>query len=440
MLVNAHKLKFIVLTILGIGIMNVAQAQSWSLEQCLDSAMVHNKKLQISTNEISRFNEKEKEVKSNLLPKITANGDYKYFFDLPTQLMPQSVFGGPEGVYKEAQFGVPHNINANLQLSMPLYSPELYGGIKTVKIASEVAVIQKEKTAEQIYFDISNLYYNAQIINSQLDFIEGNLTNSKQLLENVNLLHNQLLLTQADVDKVALQVQQLETMKLSAQSKNDQVINGLKLQMGVSLTNDFSINAEIKQGTSIAYATKPSLDFRLAETKNGLLNAELSTLKNSRYLPTIALYGSYGTVGYGYDGEPKTFLDFYPTTFGGLKISIPIFNGNTTNKKISQKRLEIQNIELQKGLINDQYTVQIQNAKLQMNAAQQTITSSELQINLAQSVYDQVLLQNKEGLASLTEVLLADNAIRSAQQQYLSSLIDYLKAELELKKYTGNLK
>jgi len=35
--------------------------------------------------------------------------------------------------------------------------------------------------------------------------------------------------------------------------------------------------------------------------------------------------------------------------------------------------------------------------------------------------------------------LLADNALREAQQTYINAVIEYLKADLELKKLTGNI-
>jgi outer membrane protein TolC len=57
---------------------------------------------------------------------------------------------------------------------------------------------------------------------------------------------------------------------------------------------------------------------------------------------------------------------------------------------------------------------------------------------VAQTIYEQTILQQKQGTASLTDVLLADNAFREAQQTYLT-IIDYLKADLELKKLTGNI-
>ena len=60
------------------------------------------------------------------------------------------------------------------------------------------------------------------------------------------------------------------------------------------------------------------------------------------------------------------------------------------------------------------------------------------QIKLSQTVYEQTILQQKQGTANLTDILLADNSLRESQQNYLSAVIDYLKANLELKKLTGN--
>jgi OMF family outer membrane factor len=59
---------------------------------------------------------------------------------------------------------------------------------------------------------------------------------------------------------------------------------------------------------------------------------------------------------------------------------------------------------------------------------------------LGQKIYDQTVMQQSEGMANLTDVLMADNALKEAQQSYFSASIDYLKAKAELKKVTGNFK
>jgi len=168
-LVNTH-MQIIVLLLFISFLGKEMNAQTYSLQQCIDTTLANNKQLQISKNNQQISEQKRKEVQANLFPRIDANGEYKYYIDLPYQLMPLSTFNptAPEGQFKEAQFGVPHNINANLQLSMPLYNPQLYTNISATKIAIEMSSLQHKKTEEEVFFDVSNLYYNAQILQNQL--------------------------------------------------------------------------------------------------------------------------------------------------------------------------------------------------------------------------------------------------------------------------------
>ncbi|CAM3318609.1 TolC family protein [Cytophagaceae bacterium 50C-KIRBA] len=438
-LVNIHTLFSLLLFIL-IGL-NSTQAQVWSLEQCIDTAQVHNKNLQMSRNNISIGDQKEKEAKAYLLPKVTANADYKYFTNLPYQLMPLSTFNptAPEGQFKEAQFGVPHNINANLQLSMPLYNPQVYGTIQTTKIASELTELQYKKTEEQIFFEISNLYYNAQIVYNQLAFIESNLLNAERLLKNFQLLKEQFLAKGTDIGIVKLQVGQLTSQKVSIGSKYEQVLNALKFAIGVSIKQNLQIEPNIQYQNANEYSPLSILDIHIIKTQNRLLSSELSTLNNSRFLPSLNLIGMYGTTGFGYDKQPTDFIKFFPIGFAGIQLSYPLFNGTVSQRKINQKKIEIQNNEIRFGLLTEQNNMQVQNAKMQKGVAKKTIETATEQIQLAQTIYEQTIIQQKQGTASLTDVLLAENALREAQQNYLSAVIDYLKADLNLKKLTGNI-
>ena len=415
------------------------QAQVWTLQQCIDTAQVYNKALTISRNNVAIGQQRKMEAKANLIPKISANADYKYFTDLPTQLMPASVFGGPAGTFKETQFGVPHNINANLQLTMPLYNPQVFGAIQTAKIATELNDLQLQKTEEQIYFDISNLYYNGQLLLRQLSFIDSNIVNTSKLLKNMQLLKEQLMAKGTDVSKVQLQKEQLETQKESVSSKYEQVMNALKFAMGISLDQIMQIEQEIPYKKSNEYSSTPAIDIRLANTQSKLLLSELNTLKKSK-LPSVSLFGTYGKTGFGYDKKPNDFLKFYPIGFAGVQISYPLFNGTVTQRKITQKKLEIKNSELQVQLVTEQNDMQTNNAKRQLAVAQKSIETNTSQIKLAQTIYEQTVLQQKQGMASLTDVLLADTGLREAQQNYLSAVVDYLKADLELKKLTNQIK
>ncbi len=321
---------------------------------------------------------------------------------------------------------------------MPLYNSQIFGAIKTTEIAEELTELQYQKTEEQIFFEISNLYYNAQILNQQLFFIDTNIINTSKLLENIKLLKDQLMVKATDVSKVQLQLEQLNTQREIINSKYEQVMNALKFTMGIPIIQNIQIEQNISFQKSNEYASSVTVDVRITEVQNRLLLNELRTLKRSR-IPTLSLFGTYGNTGYGYDEKPNDFLKFYPVGFVGVQLTSTLFNGTITKRKINQKKIEIQNSEIQMNLITEQNTMLIGNAKRQKIVAYKSTETTLEQIKLAKAIYEQTSLQQHEGTATLTDVLLADNSIREAQQAYLSAIIDYLKADLELKKLTGNI-
>lgn len=414
----------------------------WTLEQCLDTASMYNKSLQIDRNEIAIGREREEEARANLLPKLSLNTDYKYFIDLPRQLMPVAALNpqAPEGEFRAVQFGVPHNINGSLQVVIPIYNPQIYGGIEKTKIASRINDLKYQKTEEDLYFEISNLYYNAQILQHQIGFVDANIGNVERLLRNIELLHENKMVTGSEVSKVRLQLSQLNTRKAMLHSQNDQVLSVLKFMMGLSPERTFRVESEIGYDPEKQYEAEETIDLQLIRAQNQLLQSELVTLDKTRKFPSVHFIANYGLTGFGYDQKPHRFLDFYAVGFAGVQLSYPIFSGQINRIKRGQKQMELHINRLQTELLLEKNEMEIRNAGRRKNVALTSIGTIHAEIDLAQQIYDQELLLQREGTASLTEVLLADNELRQAQQNYLSAVVDYVKADLELKKLKGRMR
>ena len=413
-------------------------AQVWTLQQCIDTAQMYNKTLQISRNNMLAGTEREKEAKANLIPKVKFSTDYKYFIDQPTQLMPQAAFGGPEGVFKEVEFGTPHNFNISVQAALPLYNPQVYGAIKATKVAAEINHLQVKKTREEVFFNVSNLYYNVQILKHQLAFIDSNMVNTKKLLHTMKLLHQQKLAKNTDVENIQLQESKLMVRHETVANNLSQVILLLKFTMGIPTDKPFDVEPNIHYQANTEYTPNMVVDIQLANQQRSLLTTELKTLKNSR-IPSVSLYGAYSQIGFGYDKKPNDFLKFYPTSFAGLQITVPLFNGTVTKRKISQKKIELKNSELRLNLLTEKNNIELKNTTRQRHVALKNIMNTTAQIKLAQSVYKHTVLQQKQGLANITDVLMADSNLKEAQQNYIAAVVNYLRADLELKKLTGNI-
>ena len=62
-LVSIHK-QFLIISLFVIGL-QTAQAQVWTMQQCIDTAQVRNINLQMSRNNIAIGEQREKEAKAN---------------------------------------------------------------------------------------------------------------------------------------------------------------------------------------------------------------------------------------------------------------------------------------------------------------------------------------------------------------------------------------
>lgn len=60
-------------------------------------------------------------------------------------------------------------------------------------------------------------------------------------------------------------------------------------------------------------------------------------------------------------------------------------------------------------------------------------------MELAREVFDNTTLQYNEGVASLAELLNAELAFREAQNNYISALVEFYKADLDVQKSNNTL-
>jgi OMF family outer membrane factor len=431
------RLKYFLLIVVILLVNIAAQAQILSLEQCIDTALLYNRSIKLSRQDVNISNEKNKEIKGNLIPKLNGIADYRYYTDLPYQLMPAAAFGGPEGTYKEVQFGVPQSLNASLQLSVPLFNSTALSAIKSTRIAMELSEIQKIKTDEDVIMEVTNAYYNAQILFTQITFLDSNIINTDKLVKTTTLLYQQEIAKETDVDRLKLQVEQITIQRSTVISQYQQVLNALKFLMGLPISDSIVVLNIEKSIVRGSFQSKITSDVRLIDKKIEFNNSELHGLRNSK-LPSLSAYGVYGTTGFGTTGS-NSFFNFHPIGYVGAQLSLPLFNGRATQHKILGKKIEIEKSIIQKELITEKSKLDLKNIEMQYILAIRNISVVSSQTELAKKIYDNTVMLNLQAVANITDLLLADNALRETQQNYLVALINLRRAELEYKKVTGNL-
>jgi len=414
-----------------------AYAQVMSLQQCIDSAMVNERRIRMAETDMRIADERTGELRGALLPKLRGVVDYKYYTDLPYQLMPASIFGGPAGTYREIQFGTPQNIAANLALQIPLYDPASFSAVQVGKEAATMAAIQHERTREDVVMEVSAVYYNAQILQSRLAFLDSNVVNAKAMVRTLELLRGQSLARQMDVDRITLQRDQLATQRTVVQGQYEQVLDVLKILTGRPLNATLSVYAIAPEVEVILTGAGPTTQHRMADQLLRLRSAELRTLKRAR-LPGLSGQGLYGTTGFGAIG-PEGRFDFFPIGYFGLQLQVPIFQGTLLTHRINSKQFELERSELQRDALLDKESIELRSAQRQLTIADEVIVNNTAQLALAERIRRSTTAQNAQGLATVPDLILAEQSEHEAQLNYLNAVVDLRKAQLELQRLNGIL-
>lgn len=425
---------FGMLCTVGVGTLH---AQERTLQECINEALANDRRVGMADMDERMADAQGQEARAALLPKVRGTSEYRYYTDVPYQLMPASTFGGPADEYRAIQFGTPQNISANLNLQLPLVDPAAWSAIRITHEAGSLSALQGERTREEVVMDVSNAYYNAQILQARLQFLDSNITHAGELVRNMELLHAQSMARGTDVDRSTLQRDQLITHRERLQAQYDQVLDALRLLMGLAVDAPLRATSAATESTALPLANGPSTGVRVADQLLRVKHAELSALKRSR-IPSINGFGLYGTTGFGPIGLESQY-EFYPVGYLGAQLQVPIFQGTVLHRKIQAKELDLEKAALQRDAVSAKDDLDRRRAARDETVARSSIANSLSQLDLADRIRRSTVLQHQEGVASLNDIVLADQAFWDAQQNYINALVDLRKAQLELARITGTL-
>lgn len=181
-----------------------------------------------------------------------------------------------------------------------------------------------------------------------------------------------------------------------------------------------------EEALDLAYRTRPDLRSlaALADAAQKTIEAE-----EKEYYPSLV-----GTAGYTFDGTE------FPVSSGwnaGLRMKLNVFEGLLTRSRIAEARATAMSLASQiDGKKLDIY-VEIQQAYLDLEAAEQSIANSELQVRQATENFELAELRYNSGLATPLDVTDATVSYSNAKLDYINALYAYKVAEANIERAIG---
>ncbi|MGB4845520.1 MAG: TolC family protein [Ferruginibacter sp.] len=446
---------------------NAQKVNSFTVQQAVDYAKQNSVQVKNALLDILIQKQVNRDITSIALPQINANASITRNIDIPVQTIPNFIApatyqvlidegvkngnGQPVTMPSDGfgnllfPFGNPWNANAGVTLTQIVFDGQVFIALKarngTISLQERIA----ELTEENIKANVYKVYYQLVAGKTQIELLDANLERLEKLKHDVQVMFDNGFTEKVDIDKLSVQIANLQTEKLKANNMIANGYSGLKLLMGMPVQDSLVLtdkldDDQVKEGvleaSQFKYADRK--DFQISTITN-----ELNTLNVRRYklsqIPTFALVGGYSKQAQRNEFDVFGKGDWFTSSYIGLQMNLPIFNGFALQAKKQQARLQLQKTQNETEALKIKIDAEVENSKNNFVTAVATMDFQKKNMALAEKVYDQTKKKYEIGTGSATEINGAQVDLKTAQTNYVSALYDAIIAKIDFLKATGKL-
>ena len=441
------KNKLIISLLFLVSYANAQEVKTLTLKDAITFALENKADAKKAKLQVENSNYQIEEVRSRALPQISANGSLTHNPILQTNVIDGSAFGAP-GTTIQAAFGQKWTSTAGVTLNQALYDQSVFIGLKAAKSTKEFYQINEQLTEEQVIERVANAYYQVYVTRQNLNVIDNNLKNTGKVKDIIKGQFDNGLAKKIDLDRILVRISNINTQRQQILNAINLQENALKFYIGMPIETKIVIPQTEFEVTATAFtAQKPEAtsrtEYLLLKKNEQLLEYQKKSVQAANY-PILSLTGSYNYLGQGPEvpwfKKPVDGVYWSDYAAVGLNLHVPIFTGFGTRAKVRQAENKLQSVRVDLEETKLALDLEYENAKTQIDNSIISINNQKENSKLAQEVYSNTNNNYIQGLASLTDLLEAENALVEAQNNYTTALLDYKLAEIQLIKSKGELK
>jgi outer membrane protein len=397
-----------------------------TVNEAIELAKKQNADLQISQQNARIQSWNVTATQSTRIPQLKFTTALDYNFVLPTQLIPAQFFGGKEGEFRGVQFGVPLNLTAGLEASVPLWNAGLKQDIQLAQQNQKLTDLQTLVLSDDLSTQVARLYFATVFTQQYLRLLQQNLANADSIVAIARARKDKGLIDQLEYNRsraTRLNVEDVLRQNELAYAKN---LNQLRLLLH---TQDFMLApyilpASLPAAKETVGEGHPKLQLRAQQLV--VAQAQLKKEKLLR-LPTLSAFTRYQEQA---QRSTFNFLNFNEKWYGigvaGLRFEVPIYTARLRESAIGRAQVNADIAKLQ--LDNEKRKFQSETDELLLNYRQavSSLKTNEEAYQLSQQNLQLVLIKYQGGILSYDQYLNVFNEALNAQNKYLRTLADVM--------------
>jgi len=438
--------KIILIFLCTIGLSANAQVTTLTLKDAVTYALQNKADAKKAKLDVENSEYQIQEVRSRALPQISANGSLTHNPIIQTTVIDGAGFGQP-GTTIQAAFGQKWTSGAGISLTQALFDQSVFTGLKAAKSTRQFYQINDQLTEEQVIERVANNYYQVYVQRQKLILLDSNYVNTTKVRDIIKGQFDNGLAKKIDLDRVNVKLSNISTQRQQNLNAVQLQENALKFYIGMPMETQIEIPQSEFEVTPAALSETPNTanrtEYLLLKKQEELLNFQKKSVE-AEYYPTLSLTAGYNYLGQGPElpwfAKPADGVYWSDYSSIGLNLKVPIFTGFGTRAKVRQADVKIRS--LQEDIKDTKLSLDLEykNATTQIQNSLITIENQKENMILAGEILNNTKNNYLQGLASLTDLLDAENASIEAQNNYTSAILDYKLAEVALIKSKGELK
>ncbi|MGC4035169.1 MAG: TolC family protein, partial [Chitinophagaceae bacterium] len=433
------------------------EMHQFSIQQAVDYAKKHNVQVKNALLDVKIQEQTNKELTGTAYPQISASAGTTYNPYVATQVIPNFISPATyqvlvqEGVkdgngnpiqmpadfgFIAAQFGTKWSATAGVSLSQIIFDGQVFVGLRARSAAVEFSQKKAEVTEETIKANIYKVYYQLVVSKTQIELLDANIDLLNKLQHDTKIMYDNGFAEKLDLDKVGVQLANLQTEKTNALNQVNNGYLGLKVLIGMPVRDSLILtdtlnDEQVKEGmletNNFDYSQRKEyqysdLGIRLAEYNVSRYKlAKLPTLNLNGYYNKNAQRNNFNFFGKG---------DWFNISAISLNLNVPIFSGFSRNARIEEARLALQKSHNEQESLKINIDNEIQTAKNNFSSAISSLDYQKRNMTLGESVYQQTKKKFEAGTGSQTEINQSQTDMKTAQTNYINSLYNAIIARV----------
>ncbi|MGH8292599.1 MAG: TolC family protein [Gammaproteobacteria bacterium] len=312
--------------------------------------------------------------------------------------------------------------------------------VESDKQALIAADLSQDATLQSVLFAAVQDYYDLLASQEAVRAAQESVKSDQAAYDAANARHIAGSATLSDVLQAKTALSQAQLTLTQARGVLTTARGTLANVMGLPADTEFSIapvptalNAtaatDLKQLIARAVAARPDLAAAQAEIKSAQASVSVA---QSTGLPSLSFFA---TPGYS---RSTTFGVQHQTVYG-LSLSVPLFSGFVTTYDVHRAQAELDAAIAAHDQIRNQVSLDVFIAYTALLTAQDALTAAEDLLSSAQAAARLAIGQYQAGVGDILNVLSANAALVSAQQQEIQSRYNLYIARASLAKAIGTL-